>query len=67
MILIAVGSLLLIIIFVFIFLDGTFHRKKYNSVYSEKYIERLKDDQEKMIAYGIRAASSHNSQPWRVK
>ena len=62
-----IGSLLLISLLVFISLDGTFLTKKYDSVWSDKYIEGLENDQLKMIAYGIRAASSHNTQPWLVK
>lgn len=64
---IIIGSLLLIAILVFISLDGTFLTKKYDSVWSDKYIEGLGNDQSMMIAYGIRAASSHNTQPWLVK
>lgn len=66
-IMIIIGSLILIAILVFISLDGTFLTKKYDSVWSDKYIEGLENDQSKMIAYGIRAASSHNTQPWLVK
>lgn len=66
-IMIIIGSLLLIAIMVFISMDGTFLSKKYDSVWSDKYIGGLENDQSKMIAYGIRAASSHNSQPWLVK
>ena len=62
-----IGSLLIVVILVFIGLDGTFLGKKYNSVWSGKYIEGLENDQSKMIAYGIRAASRHNMQPWLVK
>ncbi len=62
-----IGSLLLTAILVFIGLDGTFLTKKYDSVWSDKYIGELENEQYKMIAYGIRAASSHNTQPWRVK
>lgn len=62
-----IGSLLLIAILVFISLDGTFLTPKYNSVWSDKYIGELENEQYKMIAYGIRAASSHNTQPWLVK
>ncbi len=66
-IMIIIGSLLLVVILAFVFLDGTFLTKKYASVWSDTYIERLKNDQSKMIAYAIRASSSHNSQPWLVK
>lgn len=66
-VMIIIGSLLLVIILVFVLLDGTFLPKKYQSVWSNKYIEQLEDDQSKMIAYAIRAASSHNTQPWLVK
>jgi len=64
---IIIGSLLLAIILVFVSLDGTFLTQKYSSVWSEKYINDLDNDQSKFIAYGIRAASSHNSQPWKVE
>lgn len=64
---IIIGSLLLAIILAFVSLDGTFLTKKYSSVWSEKYINDLENDQSKLIAYGIRAASSHNSQPWLVE
>lgn len=66
-IMIIIGSLLLAIILVFVSLDGTFLTKRYNSVWSDKYINELENDQSKLIAYGIRAASSHNSQPWLVE
>ncbi len=66
-IMIIIGSLLLIVILVFVSLDGTFLTKKYSSVWSDKYINELENDQSKLIAYGIRAASSHNSQPWKVE
>lgn len=62
-----IGSLLLITIVLFVSLDGIFLHKKYDSVWTDKYIEGLKNDQSRMVAYGIRAASSHNSQPWLVK
>jgi len=64
---IIIGSFLLAVILVFVCLDGTFLPRKYNSVWSDKYIAQLESDQSRMIAYGIRAASSHNSQPWLVK
>jgi len=66
-VMIIIGSFLLIVILAFVCLDGTFLAKKYASVWSNKYIERLENDQSKMIAYAIRAASSHNMQPWLVK
>jgi len=66
-IMIIVGTSLLAVILVLLFLDGTFLPKKYASVWSDSYIRQLENDQSRMIAYGIRAASSHNSQPWLVK
>lgn len=66
-ILIIIGSLLFVVIIAFVGLDGTFLSKKYVSVWSGKYVEGLENDQSKMIAFGIRAASSHNTQPWLVK
>ena len=66
-IMIVIVSFLLVLVLVFICLDGTFLPKKYNSIWSDKYIEKLEDDQSKMIAYGLRAASSHNTQPWLMK
>ncbi len=62
-----IGSLLLVVMLVFVCLDGTFLTHKYGSVWSDQYIDQLENDQSKMIAYGIRAASSHNTQPWLVK
>lgn len=64
---IMIGSVLLIAILMFICMDGTFLAKKYNSVWSDTYVGKLENDQNKMIAYGLRAASSHNSQPWLIK
>lgn len=66
-VMIIIGSLLLVVIIVFICLDGTFLPKKYNSVWSTEYIEQLENDQPKLIANAIQAASSHNTQPWLVK
>lgn len=60
-------SCLLAIIVLFICIDGSFLTKKYNSVWSDKYIKQLDNVQSKIIAYGLRAASSHNTQPWIVK
>lgn len=62
-----IGLILLIVVTTFVLLDGTFLKKKYASVWSEGYIDQLENDQERMIAFGIRSASSHNSQPWLVK
>lgn len=64
---IIIGSFLLAVILIFVCLDGTFLPRKYDSVWSDKYIGQLGNDKSRMIAYGIRAASSHNSQPWLVK
>lgn len=57
----------LIVVMLFVGFDGTFLPRTYASVWSKQDIERLDDLQSKLIAYGIRAASSHNSQPWLVK
>lgn len=66
-VMIIIGCFLLAVILVFVSLDGTFLSRKYDSVWSDSYIEQLENDQTKMIAYGIRAASSHNTQPWLVR
>jgi len=66
-IMLIIGGLLLAIILMFTLLDGTFLSKKYASVWNDNYINQLENDQSKMIAAGIRSASSHNSQPWLVK
>lgn len=66
-IMIIIGSLLLVVIMVFIFLDGTFLPRKYSSIWSNEYIGHLENDQSRLIANAIQAASSHNTQPWLVK
>jgi len=60
-------SILLVIVLLFVGFDGSFLKQKYTSVWSAKYIEEQDSIQSKLVAYGIRAASSHNSQPWLVK
>lgn len=57
----------IVIILAFVLLDGSFKTKKYNSIYSESYIESLDNDMEKIIAFAISAPSGHNMQPWLVK
>lgn len=64
---IIIGILLSIIVLLFIGLDGTFISKGKKSVWSDKYIDRLENDLFRMIAYGIRAGSSHNMQPWLIR
>ena len=66
-VMIIIGCLFVAAIVVFVSLDGTFLSRKYASVWSDSYIEQLENDQSKMMAYGIRAASSHNTQPWLVR
>lgn len=66
-IMIIIASVFVAVVLIFVFLDGTFLPKKYASVWSENYIEQMENDQSRMIAYGIRASSSHNTQPWLVK
>lgn len=44
-----------------------FLSKKYKSVWSDDYLDTLEDEQSKMIAFALRASSSHNTQPWLVK
>lgn len=61
------GVILAAVVLLFICLDGTFLEKNYASVWDEQYIERLENDQSRMIALALRSASSHNMQPWLVK
>jgi hypothetical protein len=62
-----VGAILLIVVLVFMWMDGTFIPKDYSLIWTDEYIEGLEDVQSKMIAEAMRASSSHNMQPWRVK
>jgi len=64
---IVIGSILLFVVSASILLDGTFLNKKYASVWNDRYVNQLENDQSRMIAFGIRSASSHNSQPWLIK
>lgn len=64
---IIIGSFILVLILSFVLLDGSFLAKKHQSVWSDRYINELQSDQSKIIATAIRAASSHNTQPWLVK
>lgn len=64
---IIIGSFILVFILSFVLLDGSFLAKGYQSVGSDRYINELQNDQSKIIAGAIRAASSHNTQPWLVK
>ena len=66
-VMIIIGCFFVAAIAVFVSLDGTFLSRKYDSVWSDSYIAQLENDQIKTIAYGIRAASSHNTQPWLVR
>ena len=52
---------------VFMIIDGTFAKKVHLSVWNKKYIDELGSDAHKIIAYALRASSSHNMQPWKVK
>ena len=63
-IMIVTVSILLVVVLLFVGFDGSFLKQKYASVWSAKYIEEQDTIQSKLIAYGIRAASSHNTQPW---
>lgn len=64
---IIIGSFIVVLILSFVLLDGSFLAKKYQSVWSDRYIDELENDQSKIIASAVRAASSHNTQPWLVK
>lgn len=59
--------IVLLIIVVFTAADGTFIKKQYDSVWSDDFISRLEKPVDKILALGIRAQSSHNSQPWLIK
>jgi len=62
-----IGGVLLAVVLVFTVIDGSWLPKRYASVWSVDYLQSLPSDQQRLIAYGLRAASSHNSQPWLVK
>lgn len=64
---IIIGAALLVIVLAFMLFDGTMLGKVYASVWSEQYIAQQKDEPSKMIAYALRASSSHNMQPWLVR
>ena len=51
----------------FLIMDGTFAKKTHLSVWDKMYIDSLESDAHKITAYAIRASSSHNMQPWKVK
>jgi hypothetical protein len=59
--------LVILIIGVFLYLDGTFLKKEYKSVYQAEYIESLDKDLEKIATQAMTAASSHNMQPWLIR
>lgn len=58
--------LVILIIGIFLYLDGTFLKKEYKSVYRDKYIESIDKDLEKIATQAMTAASSHNMQPWLI-
>lgn len=60
-------AILSIVIFSFAIVNGSFTKKTYATIWTSDYIESLETLQEKLIAHGIKASSSHNMQPWLVK
>lgn len=61
-----VGAILMIM-GVFVGIDGTLQRKTYDQIWRQDYIDGLKTDRERIIAGGLTASSSHNMQPWKVR
>ena len=66
-VMILVMGLLAAVLIAFLCLDGTFLPKRYASVWDEQSLEGLGDDQSRILALALRAASSHNMQPWLVE
>jgi nitroreductase len=48
-------------------IDGRFSKQKYTQIWNAEYIASLDSDGEKIIAGALKASSSHNMQPWKVK
>lgn len=65
-ILITVLTLLCIIV-TFVIIDGSLMKKEYIRVWEKDYINGLDNDIERIIANGLTASSSHNTQPWQVE
>jgi hypothetical protein len=64
-----VGIIILGIILVFVFIDGVFLKTTYNvddDVYDEEK-EFMSEIQFDLIKAGIKTASSHNMQPWKIE
>lgn len=64
---ITLGVVMGIIILITAVLNGSFEEKKYLNVWDTTYISGLETDQHKVIAGAIKAASSHNMQPWLIE
>lgn len=60
-------SVVAAVILAFLLADGTLMKSNYSEVWSDDYISGLETPVEKLTALGIRAQSSHNSQPWLIK
>lgn len=66
MIILIIVSTLLCIIATFVIIDGSLMKKEYIRVWEKDYINGLDNDIERIIANGLTASSSHNTQPWKV-
>ena len=66
-IIVGIAALCIAVFAVFALIDGAYMKKRYESVWDERYINDLGNDMEKVLAYAIRASSSHNMQPWKAQ
>lgn len=60
-----IGGVVAFLLIGFIVVDGTFLPQKYANIWDESDVN--KSTQEILIKEGMKAASSHNMQPWKIK
>lgn len=62
-----IGGVLGVLVLIAGILNGSFEEKKYLNLWDPTYIQGLATDQHRIIADAIKAASSHNMQPWLIE
>lgn len=60
-----IGGVVAFLLIGFIVVDGTSLPQKYANIWDESDVN--KSTQELLIREGMKAASSHNMQPWKIK